>query len=167
MDAAGKTTLLYLLKENRFIQEKPTLHATSEELRLGNIVFETFDLGGHKQVRKIWSEYFGIADGIVFIIDAFDRKRFEEAKQELDGLLSSEQLNCPILILANKTDLPNAAGEQEIENYFNLNSILTGKNNYNAMDQRPIELFMCSMKYSQGYGDGFRWIANFFNLNFD
>lgn len=86
LDAAGKTTLMYMLKENRVIQGNPTMYATSEELLLGNIKLTAYDIGGHRQVRKVWREYFPVADGIVFIIDVSKRSRLEEAKIELDSL---------------------------------------------------------------------------------
>ena len=128
LDDSGKTTLLYLLKTGKIIQPEPSMHATKEEMTLGKICFTTYDLGGHKQVRRVWKEYLPIVDGIVFLIDVQKRERFSECKAELDALLDDEQTqHCPILVLGNKIDKLNAAGEREIIDYFNLYHLLTGK----------------------------------------
>lgn len=117
-----------MLKDDKLALPSPTLHATSEELTLGNIRFTTYDLGGHAQVRKVWKEYFPAIDAIVFIIDVWDQKRLSESKDELDSLLNDEHCqDCPIVILGNKIDKIGAIGEQDIRNFFNLNGLTTGR----------------------------------------
>ena len=117
-----------MLKDNKLIQSKPTLHPTSEQLSLGNIELTTFDLGGHHVVRKVWKQYMVIADAIVFIVDVSNIKRLAESKEELDSLLTEDQcMDCPILLLGNKIDRYDAVSEQEIRNYFQLNGVTTGK----------------------------------------
>ena len=120
--------LLNLLKSNKLIIPRPSLHATSEELVLNKMKFTTYDVGGHIQVRKVWKEYIPIVDAIVFIIDVSKKDRFLESKREFDELLKMEEIqNCPILLLGNKIDKYEATNEVEIKNIFNLNHILTGK----------------------------------------
>lgn len=62
------------------------------------------------------------------MVDAHDRDRFVESKNELESLLTDETLsNCPVLILGNKIDLPGAASEDELRQVYGLYGQTTGK----------------------------------------
>ena len=133
---------------------------------VGGISFTTFDLGGHKTARRIWKEYFPAVDAIVFMIDANDRPRFEESKDELAGLLADEDIaDAPVLILGNKIDISGAASEDELRQVFGIQGLTCGKGTVPRKDlqRRPIEVFMCSVKKREGYGEGFRWLAQYLN----
>lgn len=164
LDNAGKTTLLHMLKEGKVAIPRPTIHPNQDELIIGKIRFKTFDLGGHETARRLWREYFASGvDAVVFIVDAVDRERFPEAKKELDALLQSEDLgNVPFLILGNKIDLGRAASEEDLRYQLGLYDTY-GKEPKGDKEPsvRPIELYMCSVVRKMGYGDGFKWLAQF------
>lgn len=87
LDDAGKTTLLLRLKEDVMKQMDPTQQPYSEELTMGKITFKAWDLGGHEAARKTWRNYVSDVDGIIYLVDSSNSKRFEESRIELQGIL--------------------------------------------------------------------------------
>jgi len=164
LDNAGKTTLLYMLQSDRFTQTDSTVHPHQAEVTIGNIRFNSYDLGGHLQARKTWREYCGQLDGIIFIIDAADRDRMQETKRELDSLLEMKELETvPFVIFGNKIDKKESLKEEELREYLGLHFHQTyGKDaKQKNPGARPIEVFMCSVMKRVGYADGFQWLSNF------
>eukprot|EP00992_Anisonema_acinus_P012500 TRINITY_DN8159_c0_g1_i1.p1 TRINITY_DN8159_c0_g1~~TRINITY_DN8159_c0_g1_i1.p1 ORF type:complete len:194 (+),score=47.74 TRINITY_DN8159_c0_g1_i1:55-636(+) len=162
LDNAGKTTLLHMLKEDKLGLHRPTMHPNMEELNMGNIKLRTFDLGGHMEARRLWRDYFTKVDAIVFLVDAADPSRFRESKQELDALLTQDDLQkVPFMILGNKIDIPSAVPEDALKEHLGLNGLTTGKKDLQTGGVRPVEVFMCSVVKKKGYGEGFRWLANY------
>jgi GTP-binding protein SAR1 len=163
LDNAGKTTLVHMLRDNILVQHMPTQKPTMETFTLGGLTFNLFDLGGHAIARRQWAEYCGTADGIVFLIDASEPERFPEAKTALDTLFTDEALRqTPLLVLANKIDLPSSASEDQLRAMFGLHQTI-GKDATRASSNgiRAVELFMCSILKRQGFKEGFQWLAGF------
>ncbi|XP_071017220.1 small COPII coat GTPase SAR1B-like isoform X2 [Oncorhynchus clarkii lewisi] len=139
-------------------------NAASEELTIAGMTFTTFDLGGHVQARRVWKNYLPAINGVVFLVDCADHDRLTESKIELDALLADETiLSVPVLVLGNKIDRPEAISEGGLREAFVLDGQCTGKGNVSLKDlqARPLEIFMCSVLKKQGYGDGFRWLAQY------
>ena len=158
-----------MLKDEQMAVHTPTLHPTSEELLIGDIAFTNFDTGGYLQARRVWKDYFPAVDAIVFLVDASNRDRFIECKKELVSLLLDKALeSCPIAVLGNKIDRPDAVSEEELRYYFDLQST-TGKGKIprSELRTRPLELFMCSILKRQGYGEAFHWLAQYMNWKMD
>jgi GTP-binding protein SAR1 len=163
-DNAGKTTLLQMLRDGRLSANPPTVYPTSEELVIGKIKFRTFDLGGHETARRIWKDYYTAVDGIIFIVDAADRTRFQEARCELTALLQDPSLSdVPIAVLGNKIDIPVAASEPELREKLGLYQHMTsgkGSEVKGSSQARPLELFMASVVKRMGYAEAFKWLSD-------
>ncbi|KAG2495518.1 hypothetical protein HYH03_006461 [Edaphochlamys debaryana] len=116
LDASGKTTVLYRLKLGEIVTTIPTIGFNVETIEVGGLRLTAWDMSGgcSKQPLPLWRHYLPGAEGVIFIVDSNDRDRMPEAAEELDFFLREEELRgVPVLVLANKQDLPNAlpAGE--------------------------------------------------------
>jgi GTP-binding protein SAR1 len=150
LDNAGKSTLLHRLSTGRLAQPSPTAQPQSDEFRVGNTTCHTFDLGGHLQARRLWADYTAVADGVVFVVDAADAERLEEAGDEFRALLAVPGLaDVPFAVLGNKIDDIRAVSEAEMRGALGLPA--------RVLD-RPVELFMCSVVAQAGYAEAFEWL---------
>lgn len=95
-----------------------------ETVTFNNLKLQVWDLGGQTGLRPYWRCYYQDTNAVVYVIDSADKDRLEVARQELELMLQEEELRgAPVLILANKQDLPNAMNEQEICNGLGLTKI--------------------------------------------
>jgi ADP-ribosylation factor protein 1 len=129
MDAAGKTTILYKLRLGEVKTTIPTIGFNVETLTYSGkslVSFTAWDVGGRDKIRSLWRHYFKDMSAIVYVVDSNDRDRIEEAADELDRTLSELELEgLPLLVFANKQDLPNAMSTLEVSDNLRLNKIRT------------------------------------------
>ncbi|OAF70584.1 ADP-ribosylation factor [Intoshia linei] len=115
LDAAGKTTILYKLKLGEIVTTIPTIGFNVESVEYKNISFTVWDVGGQDKIRPLWRHYFQNTQALIFVVDANDRERMTEVKEELNRMLYEDELRDAILLIfANKMDLPNALSANEI-----------------------------------------------------
>ena len=116
MDSAGKTTLLYKLQLNKTVSTIPTIGFNVETVQpVKNLSFTVWDVGDQDKIRHLWRHYYDTAEGLIYVVDSTDRSRFNEAKNELDGILDSDQMvGKPLVVLANKQDLPQAVSPSDV-----------------------------------------------------
>merc|ERR1711988_974492 len=93
--------------------------------------------GGQKTIRPYWKNYFENTDALIYVVDSSDRRRLEEAAEELSELTEEDKLaGIPVLVFANKQDLMSAVPADELVETMNLMDI----------KDRPWQIQPCSAK---------------------
>lgn len=148
LDDSGKTSLLYRLKINEFVPTAPTAAFNMERIKLGkNTRLSIWDVGGSENIRPLWRTYIRQADGLVFVVDATDRKRMEEIKEELVIAINScQKEKVPVLIFANKQDLGYPLDPKDLIELLDLASL---------GEKHPWLIQPASAKTGDGVRDGF------------
>ncbi|CAI5682420.1 ADP-ribosylation factor-like protein 4D [Oreochromis niloticus] len=131
LDSAGKTSLLYRLKLREFVETSPTKGFNMEKIKVqigqskaNTTTFQVWDVGGQEKLRPLWKSYTRRMDGLVFVVDAAEMERMEEAKVELHRITrSAENQGIPVLVLANKQDLDGALSSTEVEKVLGLHEL--------------------------------------------
>lgn len=83
-----------------------------------------WDIGGQEQYRSEWSRYTKGCDVVLYVVDAAAPQKLPTAKKELHKLLDDGSIDqTPMLILANKIDLPDHVGEQVLIEELALNYV--------------------------------------------
>jgi ADP-ribosylation factor-like protein 4 len=129
LDSAGKTTALYRLKFDQYLNTVPTIGFNCEKVKVKSgqikgVTFVVWDIGGQDKLRPLWRSYSRGTDGIVFVVDSVDEERMEEAKVELLRLIKQpDKAGTPILVYANKQDLPAAKDPNEVARILGLTEL--------------------------------------------
>jgi len=117
LDNSGKTTILKKLSDEDISQIQPTQGFNIKSLMHDGFKLNVWDIGGQKSIRPYWRNYYDQTDALIYVIDSADRRRMEETGVELQQLLDEEKLSSvPLLVMANKQDLINALGADEVRN---------------------------------------------------
>lgn len=148
---AGKTTFVNVIASSPFYENmRPTVGFNMRRVRKGNVVIKVWDLGGSPRFRGMWERYCRGVNAIVYIVDAADVGKVEEAKHELHLLLKKPQLvHVPILILGNKTDLSGVIEEKELIDCLELERI----------ESREVCCYMISCKNKDNLDFTLQWLT--------
>jgi small GTP-binding protein len=112
LDNAGKTSILFQIKDKNFKQTVPTVGLNIEHIVYKRYSMTFWDVGG--QATKLWKHYFDHINGIIFVVDSSDEEKLLFAKEELNKLIRDESLaGVPILIYYNKQDLGDKCKSKE------------------------------------------------------
>ena len=148
LDNAGKTTLLFKIKDDEFKDTVPTVGLNVEQITYKDMTLTLWDVGG--QARKLWKHYYDKVDGVIMVIDSSDIDRMKIVKDELSKIVVEPGLETvPILVLANKQDLDSALSKQEISELLSIKEI-----------QRKNMIFhSCSARTGDGLWEGLEKLA--------
>ncbi|UQC80665.1 ADP-ribosylation factor family protein [Colletotrichum lupini] len=122
---AGKTSLLRVLAGGEFtIDSIPTVGFNMKRVQRGHVTLKCWDIGGQPRFRTMWERYCRGVNAIVFIVDIADMDLLQQAREELHALMDQASLReIPLLVLGNKSDLPQKLSVDELIDALDLKSI--------------------------------------------
>eukprot|EP01132_Coremiostelium_polycephalum_P008462 gene8462-10393_t len=170
MGYAGKTRLLYKLKDIDIEAPMPTMgfnveevpHSITSSNNTGlNRRYRFYDVGGGDKIRPLFAHYHPLLRAVIFVIDSTEW--FDEMVQEFnDTVLQYDYLkDICLLILCNKQDLPNSKSIIEIMDIMNLQSRMK-KHQFKYWSIQPI-----SAKTGQGLKESMIWLSELLLNNQD
>ena len=93
----------------------PTFGFNNESTSRGGFDIDLFDLGGGKRIRGIWKAYMADVHGCIFVVDSAAEDRIKECREVFAETLRDPHLSGkPIVVFANKQDLPTAKSAAEV-----------------------------------------------------
>lgn len=149
LDASGKTSFLYGLKQGEVVTTIPTIGFNVETLRVDGREYVGWDVGGRDKIRPLWRHYYHDTDAVVFMVDSVDIDRLDQARDEFHRMVNEEELaGKPVLLLCNKQDLPNAWTPSKIGEFMGV---------HGSKNKR---VFGCSVKELRGMKEGLQWLVD-------
>ncbi|XP_058700250.1 ADP-ribosylation factor-like protein 14 [Poecile atricapillus] len=132
LDSAGKSTLLCKFRYKDDFLTMPTIGFNVDMIEAGkDFTLTVWDVGGQKKMRELWNNFLEDTDGLLYVVDSSDKHRLEESRREFELILKNESIkNVPVVVLANKQDLPGALNAEEITRRFKMKKYCSDRNWY-------------------------------------
>lgn len=107
-------------------------------------------------MRHLWEDYVCECSAILFLMDASDSERLEEAGFELDALIGEKVVEgIPVAILCNKCDIEEALNTEDICKRINFDEL------QKIQGEEKLKMFRISVLRGEGYQAAFRWVSDF------
>ena len=149
MPASGKTRILYKMNRIDLVPLIPTIGFNIETFKYSNYDIDVMDLGGECKIIDFWPLYLQSSQGIIYVIDSNHPYTFEDSINGFHKIYEIlEQMNIPILVFANKKDLPNVIKPAEMVKKLQLDKI---RNPWHIQETCAIT--------GEGLDEGFAWLA--------
>ncbi|KAK0389207.1 hypothetical protein NLU13_2782 [Sarocladium strictum] len=151
LDNAGKTTIVKKIMGEDVNTVSPTLGFIIKTIDYEGYKLNIWDVGGQKTLRSYWRNYFEKTDALIWVVDATDRLRIQDCREELHGLLQEERLSgASLLVFANKTDVEGCMTEEEIHEALELDAIRT----------HGWHILRCSAMTGSNLNEGLAWVVD-------
>ncbi len=154
LDSAGKTTLTRYMRFGNYQGDlTPTIGQNIESFEFEGWTITAIDVAGQAHFRFLWEAHYPGTEAVIFVIDAADIERLPESRDVMrTHVFNNPYLeNAPLLILANKQDLPGAVEAPLLIQMLGLHLDL--KNTTFAV-------FDCSILHGKGVKEAFTWLIN-------
>ncbi|EEQ89861.1 ADP-ribosylation factor-like 2 [Blastomyces dermatitidis ER-3] len=150
LDNAGKTTIVKRIMNEDITTVSPTLGFIIKSIDFQGYKLNIWDVGGQKTLRSYWRNYFEKTDALIWVVDATDRLRIDDCREELAGLLQEERLmGASLLVFLNKIDVEGGMGKDDIREALQLDAIKTHK----------WTIFPCSAMTGSNLNEGLEWVV--------
>jgi len=129
----------------------PTVGLNIGRVELGWERLVLWDLGGQSGLMSIWPKYYSEANGVIFLLDAADEQRLEEACNAFQSVMDDEQLlvRVPVLILLNKQDVADSKAVERTKDAIGALA---------ATSNRPSALLPICALNGDGVDKGIKWL---------
>ncbi|PVF93736.1 putative ADP-ribosylation factor [Serendipita vermifera] len=116
-----------------------------------NVIFSMWGMRAETWYRQLGRHYSQNSHGIIYVVDCADIYQMVEAREELQRFISSDNLICaPLLVLANKQDLPNSWSPLKVTDFLGLD---------NVMDREWYVQATCATQ-GDGLHEGLEWLTH-------
>jgi len=152
LDDSGKTSILFRLKQNEFVQTIPTIGFNVETVEYRHLKFTIWDVGGQHKLRPLWRHYYLNTQALIYVVDSSNIARMTEAYNELAKLLQEKELKeASLLILANKQDVEGCLSIEDMTAQFSL---------FKLCCSRSWHIQACDATNGAGLADGLEWLSH-------
>lgn len=185
LDSSGKSTLVNLFN-TKSLPTLPTMGFSFEEITFANTTIKIWDIGGQKEFVAYWKQYVDDIDGMVFMIDIADEKRFRDSYEGFKLLSPHLKDGLSVLLFLNKTDLFTDMAEverraAEIEKMYHVDNTRSSVDSYMKIGEKTfktrvskisvkndLEIMDSDATYTIQHASvhsGFKWLVDDVNNN--
>ncbi|CCE78615.1 Piso0_000640 [Millerozyma farinosa CBS 7064] len=167
----GERDTTQILKSKRILptvgQNVTTIRYSTQSQPRHAVNLKFWDLGGQRSLRNMWARYYSSCHGIIFIIDSTDTERFQECYDTLVDVTrhqswrdeaggpgpGHDSVNVPILMMANKQDLPAAVDLVSLKTGYFIDLV-------SELDASDSKLLPVSVLENQGIRESLDWLVS-------